>query len=178
VVVSGGGTPAPQQSKTTAPVDIKGKGPATELDLKRPAIEQGVLDIIWGLERFAVMDIPHNPQAWPKIVRERLYPTTPPPEYGDYFAVSIRDEWEPMVSPEIVEGSTTCLPRLHGLRCAGRRRARPRLLPSGSPTLETPMWCHASNGSPVTGVPSNCGITLRDRVVWPSWTTVSTRLIL
>jgi hypothetical protein len=28
------------------------------LDLKRPVIEQGVLDIIWGLERFAVMDIP------------------------------------------------------------------------------------------------------------------------
>jgi hypothetical protein len=103
VVVSGAGTPAPQQSDAAAPVDTKGKGAAIQSDVKRPEIEQGLLDIIWGLERFAVMDIPHDPQAWPKIVWERLFPKTPPPEYGDYFAVPIREEWEPMVSPEIVE---------------------------------------------------------------------------
>ncbi|KAK4150045.1 hypothetical protein C8A00DRAFT_37352 [Chaetomidium leptoderma] len=46
--------------------------------------------------------VPRNSQIWPKFVWRSLYDLTPPPQGGDFFALPIRDEWAPLVSPDVL----------------------------------------------------------------------------
>jgi hypothetical protein len=82
-------------------------------------------------ERFELLltkDYPPDRPAWPKFIWDSLFPDLPRQD-GVYFAVPIRDEWTPLVSPDVVERANTTIQapaRIEVREAVGQ--SRPRLL--------------------------------------------------
>lgn len=61
-----------------------------------------ILDMKWRVAIFCGQDNPADPQEWPRFIWASMYKSTPPPEGGDYFALPIRNNWVPLLSPAIL----------------------------------------------------------------------------
>jgi hypothetical protein len=99
-------TPSDQTEHESSPVHEvnKKKRPATASDteIELPKSGDRAADALrMRLVVLSTVDMPDNLQEWPKVMWEELYDTEPS-EHGEYFALPIRDDWLPLVSPEIL----------------------------------------------------------------------------
>lgn len=124
---------APEHESSPVCAGTKRKRAATVSDTETELPEGG--NRAADVQRMRLMllctkDMPDDSREWPKIIWEAMHEGKPS-EHGEYFALPIRDDWLPLVSPEVLVRLNQKIKAHFRIRVAVREPAgagKPRLL--------------------------------------------------